>query len=318
MPIDLTPFYQSRPQSGKLILMKQIPYFIGDIHGCYPEFLDLEAQILEHAASQQAEALIVSVGDLIDRGPDSAGVLSHFLSGEAAGSHAAIMGNHELMLLQCLADFAPQNFAEGRACFPPLMYTLRDQYERRDGGFGADLDWPAYSQMSLDMWVNQGGRETLQSFGLDSEMPPESWILPVETLQYLCALPILWQDKDVVVTHALITQQELEYLQAIDAPPESIFAKEALRVSIWQALWNRTVPTDRPDQVRQHISGHTPAKQVRYWQDIECVQIDTACVYGRYLSAWCPHFDVHLVAAAEKNYLAAVAKPTPDQSPLTD
>lgn len=296
--------------------MKQIPYFIGDIHGCYQEFLALEAQIIEHAASQEVKALIVSVGDLIDRGPDSAGVVAHFLTGEQSGSHAAIMGNHELMLLQSLAQFAPHNFANDRALFPPLLYTLSDQFERRAGGFGADLDWQAYSQLSLDMWVNQGGRETLASFGLDPELPPGDWTLPAESLRYLCALPILWQNKTVVVSHALINQQELEYLQTIESPSESLLAQEALRVSIWQALWNRVVPKERPDQVRQHISGHTPAKQVRYWEDIECIQIDTACVYGRYLSAWCPHFEVHLVAAAERNYLAPVPKPALSEDSL--
>ncbi len=60
---------------------------VGDIHGCWDEF----AALLD-AAALNADDRIVSVGDLIDRGPDSPRVLRFFRDTPNASS---IMGNHE-------------------------------------------------------------------------------------------------------------------------------------------------------------------------------------------------------------------------------
>jgi serine/threonine protein phosphatase 1 len=60
---------------------------IGDIHGCHAELLDL----LDRAAIADDEE-IVSVGDMVDRGPEPAAVLDFFQTRARA---RAIMGNHE-------------------------------------------------------------------------------------------------------------------------------------------------------------------------------------------------------------------------------
>jgi predicted phosphodiesterase len=63
---------------------------IGDIHGCYQEFEDL----LEKLAPEKDDRIIL-LGDLINRGPDSARVIA------LARKHASLslLGNHELRLL---------------------------------------------------------------------------------------------------------------------------------------------------------------------------------------------------------------------------
>lgn len=63
---------------------------IGDIHGCHQEFADLIARV----APGRDDRLLL-LGDLVNRGPDSARVL------ELARQHQAIslLGNHELRLL---------------------------------------------------------------------------------------------------------------------------------------------------------------------------------------------------------------------------
>ena len=63
-------------------------YFVGDIHGCYRELLLLEAKIRHHAERAGAEPFVVSVGDLVDRGPRSSDVVRHFRRGCEAGTHA--------------------------------------------------------------------------------------------------------------------------------------------------------------------------------------------------------------------------------------
>ena len=60
---------------------------IGDIHGCFDELTELLGVI---GASR--DDLIVSVGDMIDRGPKSPEVAEFFMCG---GKRLAILGNHE-------------------------------------------------------------------------------------------------------------------------------------------------------------------------------------------------------------------------------
>ena len=68
-------------------------YVVGDLHGCREQLESL----LELVRFDPAQDKLWSVGDLVNRGPDSAGVLRLFLSlGEAA---EAILGNHDLYLL---------------------------------------------------------------------------------------------------------------------------------------------------------------------------------------------------------------------------
>ena len=60
---------------------------IGDIHGCYEEF-----QSLLDKAGLTDEDSIVSVGDCVDRGPNTPAVLKFFQEEPDA---KLIMGNHE-------------------------------------------------------------------------------------------------------------------------------------------------------------------------------------------------------------------------------
>ncbi len=61
--------------------------FIGDIHGCYAELLDLL-----DAVGPASDDRIIALGDIVDRGPDSLKVLEFFRDTPNASS---IMGNHE-------------------------------------------------------------------------------------------------------------------------------------------------------------------------------------------------------------------------------
>ncbi|EYD70408.1 metallophosphoesterase [Limimaricola hongkongensis] len=72
---------------------------IGDVHGR----LDLLAPLLRRIARRGSDHPIVVLGDMIDRGPDSAGVL-RLLHHWRHEQLVCLAGNHEAMMLGFLAD----------------------------------------------------------------------------------------------------------------------------------------------------------------------------------------------------------------------
>jgi serine/threonine protein phosphatase 1 len=104
-------------------------YAIGDIHG-HLELLDdmLEQIRADHRSREPAAGILISLGDLVDRGPDSAGVVERLRTIDPGEFRfVGLSGNHEEVLLRVL-----------------------------DG----DLDL-------LDQWLGFGGSECLTSYGLD-------------------------------------------------------------------------------------------------------------------------------------------------------
>ncbi len=78
-------------------------YAVGDIHGCLDSLLNLEGQIQADAEQFNGPKLIVLLGDYVDRGPRSAGVLAHLLGSPRGDfTRVALAGNHELMMLNAL------------------------------------------------------------------------------------------------------------------------------------------------------------------------------------------------------------------------
>lgn len=71
-------------------------FVVGDIHGCYQSLLD----VLDARRFDRQTDLLISVGDLIDRGPDSLACLS--LLDEPW--FTAVCGNHEQMAREALGE----------------------------------------------------------------------------------------------------------------------------------------------------------------------------------------------------------------------
>jgi serine/threonine protein phosphatase 1 len=72
---------------------------IGDIHGCAAA---LEALLA--AIRPRPDDTIVTLGDYIDRGPDSRGVIERILALSRECTLVALRGNHEAMLLEAWND----------------------------------------------------------------------------------------------------------------------------------------------------------------------------------------------------------------------
>jgi serine/threonine protein phosphatase 1 len=76
-------------------------YAVGDIHGRLDLFERLIAAIeSDDSASGAAETTVILLGDLVDRGPDSAGVISRARDWQRQRRVRILAGNHEEMFLQ--------------------------------------------------------------------------------------------------------------------------------------------------------------------------------------------------------------------------
>ncbi len=78
---------------------------IGDIHGCSQAVSTLLAAI-----EPTRDDVIVTLGDYVNRGPDSHGVLDQLIALERQCTVIPLLGNHDQMLLQLLWDARAGHF----------------------------------------------------------------------------------------------------------------------------------------------------------------------------------------------------------------
>ena len=79
-------------------------YAVGDVHGCLDELKKLIYLIEEdNKKRSQKSTTIVLLGDLIDRGPDSAGVIDYWMNYSNKNVQSLhLIGNHEEMMINVL------------------------------------------------------------------------------------------------------------------------------------------------------------------------------------------------------------------------
>jgi serine/threonine protein phosphatase 1 len=84
--------------------MSPITFAIGDVHGCLDKLERLLKACEAHAGGGPAR--FVFLGDYIDRGPDSRGVVELLMRRQAAqpGTVVCLRGNHEQMAIMAHAD----------------------------------------------------------------------------------------------------------------------------------------------------------------------------------------------------------------------
>ena len=95
----------ARADSGYRFTGVQRVVAVADVHGAYPELLAAlrEAAVIDESLRWRAgDTHLVSLGDLVDRGPDSRKVLDLLMrledeAREAGGAVHVVLGNHEVM-----------------------------------------------------------------------------------------------------------------------------------------------------------------------------------------------------------------------------
>jgi serine/threonine protein phosphatase 1 len=114
-------------------------YAIGDVHGCYDQLLEAERRIREDAAIHAERALVVLLGDYLDRGHHSREVIEHLCRPAAAGHRRiALCGNHDEAFRRLLEK--PETFPEwSRFAGPETLasYGVDAAYLMRHGGIPA-------------------------------------------------------------------------------------------------------------------------------------------------------------------------------------
>lgn len=142
-------------------------YVIGDIHGCRDKLVALHALVAADYAQRPGKAaVLIHLGDAINQGPDSAGVVRVLAEGAPVAGMATVnlLGDHERMLVDAL-----------------------------DGDRAAATDW---------LWA--GGREALASWGLPADLPREEWeaALPAAHVAWLRGLAMTYREGDYLFVHA--------------------------------------------------------------------------------------------------------------------
>ncbi len=84
---------------NRLDLARGPVYAIGDPHGCLDLLREVEAVIAQDSPHFAGRPTIVLLGDMIDRGPDSSGLLDHLLRPLPWADRILLRGNHEEMML---------------------------------------------------------------------------------------------------------------------------------------------------------------------------------------------------------------------------
>jgi serine/threonine protein phosphatase 1 len=212
---------------------------IGDLHGCKKT---LEALLDKLPKDQE----IVFVGDYVDRGPDSAGVIDIIKS----GGYKCVLGNHEDMMLRVL------------------------KHEDANA-------WDAWQD--FDLWIKNGGDKTLLSYGISEDYKmlklADTNVKLQEHLEWMSQLPIYLEFPDVKNTngqHLLVTHSSAHPAwkkKDSQEPNNQFIFRQGL-------LWGRSLNIQAIEGI-YNVFGHTV--HINNPRIKDCyANIDTGCCYVKY------------------------------------
>lgn len=197
-------------------------YIIGDIHGCNRSFQAL----LGRLALRPGDRLVL-LGDYIDRGPDSKGVIDSIFSLREAGFEVVCLrGNHEQMLLNALTD-----------------------------------------AHDLQQWLDNGGRQTMASFGADRLRD-----IPEPYIDFINSTLHWYETGGCLCVHGGL---DFSGANPLDNPHAMLWKRNWYGDIDYQWLGNRII-----------VHGHTPEsiepirEQLRNLDYQRYLNLDNGCVYA--------------------------------------
>lgn len=141
-------------------------YAVGDIHGCLAQLDRLTASIVADAKTAKATCHLIYLGDYIDRGPESSGVVDRLLAPLPGFQVQYLRGNHDQSLLDFLKD--------------PSIYSMWKQFGAQEtlvsyGVMPPRFDNPAawaQARDALERALPSSHLEFFQSLKLSAEIGP--------------------------------------------------------------------------------------------------------------------------------------------------
>ena len=168
-------------------------YAVGDIHGEGELLQELLAKLPLHDDDQ-----LVFVGDYVDRGPDSFGVVETLIEFSRTRQCTFLLGNHESMFL----DF---------------------------------LGWRGARYFGGDAFLTNGGDRTLASYGyFDQEgLEPTSFELPPGHEEFFRATKLSYQMGDYLFVHAgigrdLLVENDVDYVLRRARPEDLLWDRSGI------------------------------------------------------------------------------------------
>ncbi|MDP3278976.1 MAG: metallophosphoesterase family protein [Deltaproteobacteria bacterium] len=236
-------------------------FVIGDIHG---ELAMLD-QLLGQFPELEPEDTLLFLGDYVDRGPDSRGVVARVREIEATAKHkvVALRGNHEDLWIDCYERTPHLGFLLPRANGCP------DTYRSFVGGERLPLD-SGLPHDEIAQMCNVRG-----------------WF-PADVLEWFKARPCWYEDEHAIYVHAGLDGDVDDWKHPRDGrePP---------------LLWMREISFYRTYRGKRVIFGHTPVTELPIdhlglisrwlddpgdvWERGDLIGLDTGAGKGGHLSA---------------------------------
>jgi len=233
-------------------------FAVGDIHG---DLASLRL-LFERLPQLTSDDTVVFLGDYVDRGPDSAGVVGWVreLSKRTKAKIVTLRGNHEDAWLQVIDEGWPEFLIpRGNGC-----YECYRSFVGRPVPAEHDMPTPEEYDEILS-----------GSF------------FPAEVVAWMRTLPFFYEDDHAIYVHAGIKRTEAGFPHPSDVDPQrallwlrdrDFFSNYRGKLVVFGHTTTRTLPNE--------LSTYTPDDPTDLWAGPACVGLDTACGKGGFLTAF--------------------------------
>jgi serine/threonine protein phosphatase 1 len=233
-------------------------FAIGDIHG---DLAALEL-LITRLPPLEAEDTIVFLGDFVDRGPNSAGVVRwvrDFVQ-KCPAKVICLRGNHEDAWLQVITEGWPEFIMpRGNGCLECLRSYWGEPIPTED-------EVPTYEEL---------------------EAMFDGRFFPSDVVEWMKTLPFWYEDEHAIYVHAGIKRVGDGFPHPKDVEPKKallwlrdrdFFENYRGKLVVFGHTTTRTMP--------QELSSYTPDDPSDMWAGPGCVGLDTACGKGGFLTAF--------------------------------
>lgn len=225
----------------------RIYYAIGDVHGEHERLFTLHEAIEAHwkAFAGGRPATVLHLGDYVDRGPDSRGVIDYLIMLQSKPdlrkeiSIVCLLGNHERMMLDAVEDGEHQK---------------------------------------LMQWLMNGGEATVESYRRHAPQGSQlTEIVPREHVAWLKSLPLQHLDREanLLFVHAGVLPDKYP------KGDEEVFLWTRSPKFMNDSKWPANPELDGLTVVH----GHTPTDDYEPYASGRRVNLDTGACYGGPLTA---------------------------------